>query len=149
MTVWLPIERWEEQTFFRLRYRTAMSGPRPLLTFQPVRLSGDPEWNPRWEEWHCYLFPLTIDIADHQRLLAGYFDRIFPTKDAFDGRPLPALDLCSCSWLGTEDWEALISAVRTGMGETSRRKKKFYDAFLRWLEAALTHTSIIVVEGNQ
>lgn len=146
--IWLPLERWKDQQFFRLRYKTEPE-PRPFLTLQPVKVSPEPDWAPRWEEWHCYLFPMTIDIPDYRKLLAGYFDRVFPTKDAFDGCPLDALDLCSPNWLGEADWRTIIAAVRGDMGTVSRRGRKFYDTFLRWLEAALTHTNIIVAEGNQ
>ncbi len=146
--IWLPLERWKDQRCFRLRYKVEPE-PRPFLTLQPVKVSPDPEWDPRWEEWHCYLIPLTIDIQDYQQLLAGYFDRVFPTKDPIDGWPMDSLDLCSPNWLGEEDWRTILTAIRGEMGEASRRKRKFYDTFLRWLEAALTHTSIIVAEGNQ
>ena len=81
--IWLPLERWKDQRCFRLRYKVEPE-PRPFLTLQPVKVSPDPEWDPRWEEWHCYLIPLTIDIQDYQQLLAGYFDRVFPTKDPID-----------------------------------------------------------------
>lgn len=148
MEIWLPLERWEEQRAFWIGLKSRE--PKPVrLCFQPLRISGEPDWNPRWEEWHCYPFPLAVGLEDYRRLLAGYFDRVFPTKDAFDGRPMTALDPCSFNWLGAGDWRKIIEAVRGEMGEMPGRKRRFYDAFLRWLEAALTHTEIIVVEGNQ
>lgn len=150
VTIWLPAGngKGRDQTFIRLRYKIQPE-PRPFLTLQPVRISDDPDWNPLWEDWHCYLVPLTIDIADYQRLLAGYFEQIFPTRDAFDGRPLNSLDFCSDSWLGAKDWRTILAAIQKDMGEMSRRKRNFYDTFLRWVEAALTHTDIIIVDGNQ
>lgn len=147
MTIWLPLEKWDQQRPFRL---WLYSGQwfQTGITLQPVRISRDPDWNPRWEEWHCYLFPLSVGTRDYQQMLAGYFSQIYPTRDAFDGTPEQRFDPCGPNWLGAEDWEKMAQAIRGDMDGMSAKRRRFYDAFLRWLEAALRHTSIIVAEGD-
>ena len=146
--VWLPLEHWQEQRTFWIGLKSR-EPKRCRLRFQPLCISGEPDWNPRWEEWHCYLFPLAMGIEDYQLLLADYFARIYPTQDAFSGTPEEGLDPCGPNWLGSGDWEKLILLLREELGRCTKKRARFYEAFLRWLEAALTHTDIIVVEGNQ
>ena len=97
--VWLPLERWKEQRTFWIGLKSR-EPKRCRLRFQPLCISGEPDWNPRWEEWHCYLFPLAMGIEDYQLLLADYFARIYPTQDAFSGTPEEGLDPCGPNWLG-------------------------------------------------
>ena len=63
-----------------------------LLDFHPLKISNEPDWNPMWEEWHCYAKPLRVFQQDYQ-LLLGYFNKIYPTKDAFDGTNETFFDL--------------------------------------------------------
>lgn len=124
--------------------------PQPVrLILQPLLPTRETEGDPRWEEWHCYLFPLAVGMGDYQRLLAGCFACAYPTRDAIDGAPAAALDPCSPNWLAAGDWERITAAVRREMAGASRKKARFYDRFLRWTEAALTHTDIIIADGNQ
>ena len=36
-------------------------------------------------------------------LLLGYFNKIYPVKDAFDGTLEPVFDVCFCNWIGKRD----------------------------------------------
>lgn len=146
--VWLPAFRWNGQRPFCLRLYSPPE-EQVRLTFQPLKPSRDPNHDPAWEEWHCYLVPLSIGIRDYELLLKDPFAGMYPTRDPIDGTSEPAFDPRSSNWLGAEDWRKAIGAIRAGMEKAPRKRRKFYDTFLRWLEAALEHTDIIVVEGNQ
>lgn len=45
---WLPITKWGEQKYIDLRL---YSNPSELvcLTFNPLKISNEPDWNPQWE----------------------------------------------------------------------------------------------------
>ncbi len=149
ITVWLPEHRWEEQRPFVLRLYSPVE-ERVRLTFQPLKPSPDqsPGRDPRWEDWHCHLIPLAVGFRDYELLLKEHFAGLYPTRDPIDGTPEATFDPCSPNWLGAEDWQKLIAAVKSELGTVSKKRRRFYDTFLRWLEAALEHTDIIVVEGN-
>ncbi len=35
------------------------------LTFNPLKMSDEPNWNPQWEEWTCYATSLVIYKQDY------------------------------------------------------------------------------------
>lgn len=119
-----------------------------VITFEPLRMSDAPDWNPQWEEWHCYYAPLVLPLSDFESLLHSYFDRIYPTCDAFDRTPEECFDVCSYNWIGAEDWQIIVSAVRADFESFSGAERGFYRDFLEWLDEALKSTRIIVAEGN-
>ncbi len=98
-------------------------------------------------EWHCYHKPLRIYRQDYE-LLLDYFNKIYPTKDAFDGTPEPAFDLCFDNWIGKEDWNIIIHAIKKNIGNHEEKEEMFLWSFVQWLEEALEYTNIIVVEEN-
>ena len=49
---------------------------------------------------------------DYEILLKDYFDKMYPTKDAFDGTFEPCFDTCFYNWLGTDDWMKVISEIQ-------------------------------------
>ena len=44
-------------------------------------------------------------------LLLGYFNKIYPVKDAFDGTLEPVFDVCFCNWIGKRDWYRIIDEI--------------------------------------
>ena len=81
-------------------------------------------------------------------LLVDYFDRIYPTTDAFDGTLEPFFDVTNDNWIGKDDWFRIISGIEQDFDSISDDKKPFFIDFLEWVKEALNYTSIIVVEGN-
>lgn len=147
VSVWLPEGGGEEQRPFTIKLYSPPE-ERVRLTFQPLRSAEGRGRDPRWEDWHCYLFPLAVGFRDYEVLLKEYFLVMYPTADTVDGTPEAAFDPCSPNWLGKGDWEKLTEILRRDLERVPRKRRRFYDAFLRWLEAALEHTDIIVAEGN-
>lgn len=145
---WLPISKWKDQTYIKLRLYAKQS-EKICITFNPLKISDEPNWNPQWEEWHCYANPLLVYLSDYDILLKEYFDKMYPTKDAFDGTPEQYFDVCSYNWLGTKDWQIVISEIEKKLDDVQADRKPFYVSFLNWIKEALRHTTIIVAEGNQ
>lgn len=145
--IWLEPKEFSKQKYTVLRL-LAPRNEKILLDFNPLRISDEPNWNPKWEEWHCYATPLTIYKQDYE-LLLGYFNKIYPIKDAFSGESEPVFDVCFDNWIGKDDWNRIISVIEQDFESVSEDKKPFITAFLDWVKEALNHTSIIVVEGNQ
>lgn len=125
----------------------APKNERIFLDFFPLKESDEPEWNPKWEEWHCYYKRLRIYQQDYN-LLLGYFKNIYPTKDAFNGNPEMAFDVCFDNWIGKDDWNIIINEIKKDIDSHSENEKEFFMKFMEWLNEALTYTNIIVVEGN-
>ncbi len=100
-----------------------------------------------WEEWHCYISPLRIYKQDYE-LLLDYFNKIYPTKDAFDGTLEPAFNVCFCNWIGKSDWHRIIDEIERDLSRVSNGKEGLLTGFLAWVKKALKHTSVIIVEGN-
>lgn len=120
----------------------------PCLTFNPLKLSSEPDWNPMPEEWHCCSEPLRVYFEDYKRLLKGYFALMFPTKDAFDGTPEPVFDELYWNWLSAEDWGKALAAIRSGLPKFSPEEREFYEAFLKWFDEALELSSIVICESS-
>ncbi len=144
--VWLNSSEHAKQTYKELRLY-ASEHERIRLDFNPLRISDEPNWNPKWEEWHCYGEPLRIYKQDYE-LLLEYFDKVYPIKDAFDGTMVSGFDVCFDNWIGEENWQQIISEIEKDMNDFSYREKAFFHNFITWLTAALKYTTIIVVEGN-
>ncbi len=119
-----------------------------LIWLEPLKLCSEPDWNPQWEEWHCYFDPLMIPLSDFKRLSFHYFNKIYPTRDAFDGTPNESFDFCFDNWIGESDWRIITSAVRGDLPIFSDQEREFYETFLDWVTEALKFTNIIVAEGN-
>lgn len=144
--VWLNPYDYKSQEYVELRLN-APKTEQICLDFNPLRMSCSPDWNPLWEEWHCYRSPLRIYKQDYE-LLLGFFDEIYPIQDAFDGTPEPVFDICSYNWIGKSDWLRLIDVIERDLERVHGGKKVFLTDFLAWVKEALKHTSMIVVEGN-
>ena len=144
--VWLNVKDYKSQEYMELRLN-APKGERICLEFNPLRMSCEPDWNPMWEEWHCYASPLRIYKQDYE-LLLGYFNKIYPIKDAFNGTLEPVFDVCFYNWIGKSDWFRIIDEIERDLKCVDNDKRILLTNFLVWLKKALKHTSIIVVEGN-
>lgn len=144
--IWLDPSEHSEQEYIELRLY-APYYEKIVLDFNPLKMSYEPDWDPAGDDWHCYASPLRIYQQDYE-LLLDYFNNIFPTKDALDGTIEPVFDVCSIYWIGKEDWLKMISEIEQDMESFPCDKKSFFTGFIEWLEEALSHTSIIVVEGN-
>lgn len=144
--VWLEPEEYKKQRYKELRLY-APENEKILLDFNPLRISDEPSWNPMWEEWHCYLSPLRIYKQDYE-LLIKYFNKIYPTKDAFDGTPEAVFDVCFYNWIGKDDWQKIIIEIEKDIDKFSDSERAFFLNFLEWVKEALKYTTIIVVEGN-
>lgn len=144
--VWLDLGETEKQKYLELRLH-ATKTEMILLDFNPLRPSQESDWNPKWEEWHCYQTPLRIYRQDYE-LLIPYFSKIYPTTDAFDGTPEPVFDVCFDNWIGARDWKRILQEIEKGMENHSTEEKEFLISFIEWVKEALQYTEIIVVEGN-
>lgn len=144
--IWLQPSEHKKQEYIVLRLYSPKS-EKILLDFNPLKLSDEPDWNPSWEEWHCYQAPLRIFRQDYE-LLTHYFNQIYPIKDAFNGTPESVFDVVNDNWIGKNDWLKIISEIEKDLDIFSDDKKTFFTGFLEWLKEALNYTSIIVVEGN-
>lgn len=144
--VWLNQNGYEGQEYVELRLN-APKGEKIFLEFNPLKISDTPDWNPMWEEWHCYSSPLRIYKQDYE-LLVDYFNKIYPIKDAFDGTLEQAFDVCFDNWIGKSDWQRIILEIEQDLNRIFDGKKLFFMDFLEWLKEALKHASVIVVEGN-
>ena len=144
--VWLNPNDYQKQEYVELRL-IAPKNEKICLVFNPLRMSCEPDWNPMWEEWHCYISPLRIYNQDYE-LLLGYFNKIYPIKDAFNGTLEPVFDVCFDNWIGKSDWFRIIDEIEQDLNRVDNDKRVFLTDFLIWIKKALEHTSIIVVEGN-
>lgn len=144
--IWLKPSEYRKQKYIELRLY-APKNERILLNFNPLRISDKPGWNPAWEEWHCYAEPLRIYRQDYE-LLLGYFNKIYPVKDTFNGNLQTVFDVCFDNWIGKDDWLKIISEIEQDLKNIYGEKKPFFEAFVKWLREALDNTSIIVVDGN-
>ncbi len=144
--VWLNPNGYEGQEYVELRLN-APKGEKIFLEFNPLKISDTPDWNPMWEEWHCYSSPLRIYKQDYE-LLVDYFNKIYPIKDAFDGTLEQAFDVCVDNWIGKSDWQRIILEIEQDLNRIFDGKKLFFMDFREWLKEALKHASVIVVEGN-
>ena len=144
--IWLKPSDYRKQKYIELRLY-APQNEKILLDFNPLKMSEEPEWNPVWEEWHCYAAPLRIYKQDYE-LLIDYFNKIYTIKDAFDGTLESIFDVCFYNWIGKDDWLKIIYEIEQELESISDDKKPFFIDFVEWLREALNYTSIIVVEGN-
>ena len=145
--IWLEPDEHREQEYIELRLY-APKNEKIRLDFDPLKMSDEPDWNPMWDEWHCYASPLRIYQQDYE-LLLDYFDKIFPTKDALDGTIEPDFNVCYIYWIGKDDWLKMISEIERDLEKFSDDEKRFFTDFMEWVKEALNHTSVIVVDGNQ
>ena len=144
--IWLKSSDYKKQKYIELRLH-APKNEKILLDFNPLKISNAPDWNPAWEDWHCYPTPLRIYKQDYECLI-DYFNRIYPIKDAFDGTPEFVFDVCFDNWIGKEDWLKIITEIEQELDSISADERLFFKNFLKWLKEALIFSSIIVVEGN-
>ena len=143
--VWIN-PKYERQEYLELRLN-APEGEKILLEFNPLKTSDTADWNPTWEEWHCYGHPLRIYQQDY-KCLVDYFNKIYPIMDAFNGTLEQAFDVCFDNWIGKSDWVRIILEIEQDLNCILDGEKTFLMDFLEWVKEALKHTSIIVVEGN-
>ena len=144
--IWLNPDDYKCQEYVELRLNAPQT-EKICLEFNPLRMSCNPDWNPAWEEWHCYASPLRIYKQDYEPLLR-YFNQIYPIKDAFDGTLEPVFDVCFYNWIGKSDWFRIMDEIERDLNHVNNDKKGFLTDFLAWVKKSLEHTSIIVVEGN-
>lgn len=145
--IWLNPNEYEKQEYKVLRLY-APEDEKILLDFNPLKVSYDYDWNPQWEEWHCYLRPLRIYKQDYERLFV-YFNKVFPPRYNANGTPNPIIDVCFTNFIEKEDWDKLIDEINKDMESFNDDEKRFFEDFTNWVKEALKHTSVIVVEGNQ
>ena len=143
---WLNLNSYERQEYVELRLN-APKAEKILLEFNPLKISDTPDWNPAWEEWHCYRNPLRIYQQDYE-ILVDYFNKIYPIKDAFDGTLEQEFSVCFDNWIGKNDWIKIIFEIEKDLNGVLDGERIFLTGFLEWLKEALKYSSIIVVEGN-
>ena len=136
----MPVQNFKELRLY--------SEPREKIyyDFQPVKKHFVPDWNPQWEEWHSYPNPLRIYLTDFERLLRKYVLLLFPSQDACDGSLQQNFDPCFDNWLSVSEFHKLMDAVRKDT--IPPEQNAFYQAFLQWLEQAVSESDIIVIESN-
>lgn len=145
--IWLNPNEYEKQEYKELRLYAPKS-EKILLDFNPLKISDDYDWDPKWEEWHCYYRPLRIYKQDYE-LLLDYFYKVLPTRHTSDGKPNPIFDVCFTNFIEKEDWDKLIYEIEQDFDNINDDDKKFFEKFIEWVQEALKHTSVIIVEGNQ
>lgn len=141
----LPPYSHEKQIDLTPRLYT-QSGEKIHLTFLPLR--PDCGNAPQWEDWNCYRSILTIGWPDCERLLIPSLKQIFPVKDLTNGEIQEEFDLCFDNWIGKEDWERWMHLVQDSLSSLPEKESAFLLSVLEWIETALTHTSVIIVESN-
>ena len=62
-------------------------------------------------------------------MLLGYFEKIYPTKDAFNGTPELAFDVCFDNWIGKSDWKIIIDEINKDIDNHSENEKEFFFFF--------------------
>lgn len=121
------------------------------LTFNPVKMSDEPDWNPAYEDWNSYENPLVIYKQDFD-IVVCHIEKAFPTKDAFDGTEEPRFVVYEPFWLGRSDWKKIVDYVNSELeceeSKHSKEENEFLIEFRDWIQEALKHSEIIVVEGN-
>lgn len=145
--IWLDPDEYLNQKYIELRIYAPKSEA-VYLDFNPLKISNKSDWNPLWEEWHCYSSPLRIYKQDYN-LLLKYFNKIYPTKDAIDNSISLSFDICSDNWIKKSDWQIIVDEIENDNDLVCENEKKFFLDFLNWIKTALTYTTVIVVEGNQ
>lgn len=113
--------------------------------FQPVKKNSAPDWV-QWEAWHSYPNPLRIYLTDFEQLLRKYVLPLFPSQDACDGSVQQNFDPCFDNWLSVSEYHKLTDAIRKDT--IPPEQTAFYQAFLQWLETAMSESDIIVIESN-
>ena len=144
--VWLNSSSAGKQNYLELRLN-APKGERILLDFNPLKTSDISNCEAKWKDWHCYNNSLRIYLQDYEILLP-YFKKIYPFVDASDGTLRQELDLCFDNWIEKNNWLKIIDEIENNLEHVSDSERKFLSDFIKWLEEALKHTTIIVVEGN-
>ncbi len=144
--IWLNPRDYSKQKYIELRLYAPKS-EKILLNFNPLKMSNESDWNPKWEEWHCYATPLRIYKQDYE-LLLDYLNKAYPLKDAFKGINEAVFDVCFDNWIGKDAWLRIISGIEQDLENISDAEKPFFISFLDWIREALNYTTIIVVEGN-
>lgn len=77
MSLW--ISKGEKQKELELRLYAPESEV-IRLTFNPLKISDEPNWNPQWEEWTCYATPLVIYKQDYEIMLKYYLTKCIRQK---------------------------------------------------------------------
>lgn len=144
--IWLKPNEYQKQKYTELRLY-APQNEKILLDFNPLRISDESDWDPMWEEWHCYYKPLRIYKQDYE-LLLDYINKVYPIKDAIDGTLEPIFDICFNNWIGKDYWYEIINEIEQDIENIPDKEKFFFGEFIQWIKEALKYTSIIVVEGN-
>ncbi len=144
--IWLDPNDDKSQEYVELRLN-APKTEKICLEFNPLKMSCSPDWNPIWKERRRHTSPLRIYKQDYE-LLLGYFDKIYPVKDAFDRTLELAFDVCFYNWIGKSDWFRIIDEIERDLNRVHNGKKALLTDFLAWVKKALEHTPIIVVEGQ-
>jgi len=121
--VWLNPKDYKKQEYVVLRLN-APKNEKIYLDFNPVKISHEPDWNPMWEEWHCYRNPLRIYKQDYAPLL-GYFNRIYPIKDAFNGTLESVFDVCFGNWIGKNDWLRFMDEIKRDLNRVNDSERIF------------------------
>ena len=133
------------QNFTELRLYSAPH-EKIYYDFQPVKKLSVPDWNPQWDDWHSYPNPLRIYLTDFEQLLRKYVLLLFPSQDACDGSVQQNFDPCFDNWLSVAEFHKLTDTLRKDT--IPPEQTAFYQAFLQWLETAMSESDIIVIESN-
>lgn len=71
--IWLDPDEYLNQKYIELRIYAPKSEV-VYLDFNPLKISNKSDWNPLWEEWHCYSSPLRIYLIP-QNLNSNLFPK--------------------------------------------------------------------------
>ena len=87
--------------------------------------------------------------TENERLLIPTLGQIFPVKVPPSMEMcMRNLNFCFDNWIGKEDWERWMRLVRGSLTGMTAEESAFLLSILGWIETALTHTSVMVVESN-
>ena len=99
------------------------------------------------KDWHYYRDPLRVYSPDFD-ILVSYFNQVYPIIDASDNTERDRFDVCFDNWIKKDYWIQIIHNIEVDLINLSKEEQEFLNTLIAWINEALQHSSVIVVEGN-
>ena len=144
--VWLNPRDYKKQEYIELRLNARL-GEHIRLDFNPLKITDISDSSSSWKDWHCYRQPLRVYSPDFD-VLVSYFNKAYPVIDASDNTERDSFDVCFDNWIKLNDWMKIIDDIESNFEDFTPHEQQFLRQFLEWINIALQHTTVIVVEGN-
>lgn len=144
--VWLNQVDYKKQEYIELRLNAPL-GEHIRLDFNPLKITDISDSSSSWKDWHCYRQPLRVYSPDFD-VLVSYFNKAYLVIDASDNTERDSFDVCFDNWIKLNDWMKIIDDIESNFEDFTPHEQQFLRQFLEWINIALQHTTVIVVEGN-